>query len=111
MAGINTGKVVAGGLLAGVVFNAIDFLINGMLMMEEFNANVVRLGLDPASQQTPAVMATWIIVDFIFGLVVVFTYAAIRPRFGPGVKTACIAGLVMWLPTTSLVLGFAQSGF
>jgi hypothetical protein len=31
MSGINTGKVVAGGLLAGVVYNAIDFVINGML--------------------------------------------------------------------------------
>ena len=110
MTGINTGKVVAGGLLAGVVYNAIDFVINGMLMREEFTANAARLGLDAASQEAPAVIATWVAVDFIFGLVVVFLYAAMRPRFGPGPKTAVYAGLVIWLIGTGLLLGFTQSG-
>jgi hypothetical protein len=110
MSGINTGKVVAGGLLAGVVYNAIDFLINGMLMREEFTANAARLGLDAASQEAPAVIATWVAVDFLFGLVVVFLYAAMRPRFGPGPKTAIYAGLVIWLIGAGLLLGFTQSG-
>lgn len=35
MAGINTGKVVAGGLLAVVVLNAIDVVINGVLMVDD----------------------------------------------------------------------------
>jgi hypothetical protein len=110
MSRINTGKVVAGGLLAGVVYNAIDFLINGMLMREEFAANAARLGLDAASQEAPAVIATWVAVDFIFGLVVVFLYAAVRPRFGPGPKTAIYAGLVIWVIGACLLLGFTQSG-
>jgi hypothetical protein len=110
MSRINTGKVVAGGLLAGVVYNAIDFLINGMLMREEFTANAARLGLDAASQEAPAVIATWVAVDFLFGLVVVFLYAAMRPRFGPGPKTAIYAGLVIWLIGAGLLLGFTQSG-
>ena len=70
MSQINTGKVIAGGLVAGVVFNLIDFVINGFLLKADFAANATRLGLDAASQETPAVIATWIIVDFIFGLVV-----------------------------------------
>lgn len=109
MSGINTWRVVAGGLLAGVVFNVIDFLINGFLMVEDFAANTARLGLDPASQTSPDVIATWVIVDFIFGLTVVFIYAAIRPRFGPGLKTALIAGVLLWLAPTALMLGFAKS--
>ena len=109
MSGINMWKVVTGGLLAGIVFNAIDFVINGFLMMEDFAANTARLGIDPATQTTPDVIATWVIVDFIFGLTVVFIYAAIRPRFGPGVKTALIAGLLLWLCPTALMLGFAKS--
>ena len=110
MSGINTGKVVAGGLLAGVVYNAIDFLINGMVMREEFGANAARLGLDAASQEAPAVIATWVAVDFLFGFVAVFLYAAMRPRFGPGPKTAIYAGLVIWLIGSGLLLGFSQSG-
>lgn len=109
MSGINMWKVVTGGLLAGIVFNAIDFVINGFLMMDDFAANAARLGLTTASQTAPDVIATWVIVDFIFGLTVVFIYAAIRPRFGPGVKTALIAGLLLWICPTALMLGFAKS--
>src|SRR6185503_10727346 len=109
MSGINTTKVVAGGLLAGVVFNIIDFLINGFLMVKDFAANAARLGLDPASQSSPDVITTWVIVDFILGLAVVFIYAAIRPRFGPGVKTALIAAVLLWIGPTALMLGFAKS--
>ena len=86
MSGINIGKVVAGGLLAGLVLNVIDFVIGGFLMADDFAANTVRLGLDPATQTTPAVAITWIAMDFVMGLVLVFTYAAIRPRFGPGAE-------------------------
>jgi hypothetical protein len=110
MSGINTWKVVTGGLLAGVVFNVIDFLINGFLMAQDFAANTARLGLDPATQTAPDVITTWVIVDFIFGFAAVFIYAAIRPRFGPGVKTALIAGVLLWIAPTALMLGFAKSG-
>lgn len=110
MTGINTAKVVAGGLLAGVVYNAIDFVINGMLLMNDFAANASRLGLAPETQTAPKVAATWIAIDFILGILVVFIYAAIRPRFGPGVKTAAIAGFTLWIVGASLVLGFAMSG-
>ena len=104
MSGINTWKVVTGGLLAGVVFNVIDFLINGFLMAQDFAANTARLGLDPATQTAPDVITTWVIVDFIFGFAAVFIYAAIRPRFGPGVKTALIAGVLLWIAPTALML-------
>lgn len=110
MSGINWWKVITGGLLAGVVFNVIDFAINGLFMVDDFAANAARLGLDPATQTAPDVITTWVIVDFIFGLTVVAIYAAIRPRFGPGVRTALIAGLLLWIGPTSLMLGFAKSG-
>ena len=111
MAGINTGKVVAGGLLAGVVFNIIDFLVNGVLMAGDYAANATRLGLDPASMESPAIIATWIAVDFIFGFVAVFMYAAMRPRFGAGPKTAIYAGLVIWILGSSLFFGLTHMGF
>ena len=38
-----------------------------------------------------------IIAQFIIGLLLVWLYAAIRPRFGPGMKTATYAALVVWL--------------
>jgi len=42
-------------------------------------------------------MITWIVLDFVLGILLVWTYAAIRPRFGAGPKTAVYAGLLFWL--------------
>ena len=107
---INTGKVVAGGLLAGLVFNVGDFL-NGMLVVgEDFKANATRLGLDPAAAESPAGIATWVIIDFLMGILVVWTYAAIRPRFGPGAKTAIIAALVPYFSTLLITFGLSMGG-
>jgi len=33
-----------------------------------------------------------------------FTYAAIRPRFGPGLRTAIVSGVVLWLAFAIAVL-------
>jgi hypothetical protein len=107
---VNTAKIVTGGLLAGLVFNVLDFVVNGLLMNAELQANMTRLGLDPAAMESGAGMAAWIVIDFLLGIVVVFTYAAIRPRFGPGPKTAVIAGLLMYIPVTLVMYGLTTGG-
>lgn len=110
MSSINTGKVVAGGLVAGLVFNVLDFLNNYLVVGEDFRANATRLGLDPAAAESPAGIAVWVVIDFLLGLLVVWTYAAIRPRFGPGPMTAIIAGLIPYLGITFVLLGLATGG-
>jgi hypothetical protein len=37
------------------------------------------------------------VLDFLYGISLVYLYAAIRPRYGPGPKTAIWAGLIMWV--------------
>jgi hypothetical protein len=110
MPGINTGKVITGGLLAGLVFNALDFLNNTLFLAQDFAANSTRLGLDPATLDGPAVIGTFVVVDFVLGLLVVFNYAAMRPRFGPGPRTAIIAGLVPYVAVTAILFGFSKLG-
>jgi len=110
MSSINTGKVIAGGLLAGVVFNILDFANNYLVVGADFRANATRLGLDPAAAESPAGIATWVVIDFLIGILVVWTYAAIRPRFGAGVKTAIYAGLVPYLGITLVIFGLTQGG-
>jgi hypothetical protein len=107
MTRINVGRVILAGLVAGLVANALDFGI-GMLMAEDQMAQAQKLGLTEA--QVSASMPVWIAVDFVYGLLIVFTYAAIRPRFGPGPKTAMIAGFVLYLAITSVLIGLMAMG-
>ena len=110
MASINLGRVVAGGLVAGVVANAIDFVSNTYVLAADIAAWAPTRNLDPAAMNSGPVAATWIVVDFIFGLLLVSTYAAMRPRLGAGPKTAAIAGLALWGAITLVLFGFTQMG-
>ena len=107
---MNTGKVIVGGLVAGLVFNIGDFVINTMLLAADNAEFLKRLGVDPAAMESVSGMAPWIVIDFLFGLLVVWTYASIRPRFGPGVSTAIIAGLIPYLGATLVLGGFTSMG-
>lgn len=110
MASINLGRVVAGGLVAGVVANAIDFVTNTYVLAGDWAAFAPTRNLDPAVFTSGSVAAVWIVVDFVFGLLLVWTYAAMRPRFGPGAKTALFSGLVLYLTATVILFGFSQMG-
>ena len=70
MGRINTGKVILGGLAAGVVANLLDYVVQGMLMAEEATANAQRLGLNMQHLNSSSMMITWIVIDFIYGLII-----------------------------------------
>ena len=110
MASINTGKVVMGGLVAGVVANAVDFVTNNYVLAADWQAWAGQHNIDAAALTSPSVAGTWLVVDFIFGLLLVWTYAAMRPRFGAGIQTAFIAGLVIYLGPTMVLFGFTVMG-
>jgi len=105
---INTGRLILGGLVAGVIANALDFVINTYLMANEGSEMIQRLNLRP--DVVEGSMLTWIIVDFIYGMVLVFAYVAMRPRFGPGPKTAVIAGMSFWVAFTAVFAGLTAMG-
>jgi hypothetical protein len=108
MSRINIGRLFLGGLVAGVVANALDYVTNMYLMKEEMDDMVQRLNLVP--ETVDASFRTWIVVDFILGLLLVFTYAGFRPRFGPGPKTAVVASVTVWAAASAMVAGFAAMG-
>ena len=108
MSRMNTGRVIIGGLVAGVAANVLDFVVNGYLMVNESTEMMQRLNL--RADQVEHSMWTWLGFDFLYGLLVVFTYAAMRPRFGPGPKTSLIAGMSYWLVLTGMTAGFTAMG-
>ncbi len=95
MGKINLQRVILGGLLAGVVLNVVDYILYGVVLAADFNAAMQALGKQ--TMNTPGMIAWFVFLDFIYGIVLLWLYAAIRPRFGPGPKTAVCAGLAMWV--------------
>jgi hypothetical protein len=108
MAGINVGRVILGGIAAGIVANGGDYVINNVLLTEDMSQMATRLGLDQGAMESS--IPVWVVVDFIYGLLIAFTYASIRPRFGPGPATACLAGLLLFLSITVVLVGFMSMG-
>ncbi len=94
MGKINLQKVVVGGLVAGVVLNVFDFLVYGVWLKNDMNAAMAALN-KPAI--TTNMILWFVFLDFLYGIWLVWLYAAIRPRFGAGPKTAVTAGVAMWV--------------
>lgn len=92
MGNINMGRVILGGLVAGLVINIGEFLLNGMVLADQMKTFMSQHNFtEPKNFIAIAVALT-----FVLGIVIVLGYACIRPRLGPGVKTAIIAGLFAW---------------
>jgi hypothetical protein len=107
---INTKKVLIGGVVAGIVMNVIDFVVHFMLGARmKAESDAFKPGMADA-MMTGSAMATGIIMDLVLGIALVWTYAAIRPRFGPGPRTAMYAGLLFWVLASIFFSGFMHMG-
>jgi hypothetical protein len=96
MGRINWGRVFLGGLVAGIVINLSETLLNAVVFKTDMEEALRALGKDPAATMTGSAMAVWILWGFLAGLAAVWLYAAIRPRYGAGPRTAVIAGVGAW---------------
>lgn len=93
MGNINFGRVVLGGLLAGLVLNIGEFVLNDFVLGTQMKEFMARHNFpEPAG----SFIAIAVGLTFVLGIVIVLGYACIRTRLGPGVKTAIIAGLFAW---------------
>ncbi len=107
MSGINTGRVILGGLLAGLVLNVGEFILNMFVISEERMTELYSaMNLDPPGGSA---IAGFVVLLFVLGIVTVWVYAAARPRLGPGPKSAAIAAIPIWIagflvPTVGYVI-------
>lgn len=108
---MNTKKVLIGGIVAGVVMNVIDFVANMFILGERMKAatDAFKPGLADQMMQGPAIVSN-IVMDFVLGIALVWTYAAIRPRFGPGVRTATYAAVLFWILAGIFLSGYMHMG-
>ena len=94
MSNINIGRVILGGLVAGLIINFGEYVLNAIVLAAQWTAVTDSI-------HRPAVGMNQIMLfnalGFIEGIVAVWTYAAIRPRFGAGPRTAVYAALLSWV--------------
>lgn len=111
MAAINTGKVVTAGLTAGLVLNVIDFVSNTFILGNRMKAELdaVNQSLWNAMNDTQNI-AWFVALDFALGVLLVWLYAAIRPRFGAGPATAVKAAVFTWIVASMMWLYFYFMG-
>ncbi len=100
MSTINTSRVLLGGLAAGLIINISEFVLNAIVLDAQWKAAMAALGRPPI--ESPAVIAGFNLIGFVTGIAMVWLYAAIRPRYGAGQKTALIAAVAIWVIYTGL---------
>ena len=103
MGKINLVRVVMGGLVAGVVINVFEFVLNGYFLANDWRDLMDALHLPQLGMNE---VLWFVALGFVAGFAAVWTYAAIRPRFGAGPKAAVYAALLTWVTAYVLTNAF-----
>jgi hypothetical protein len=90
---INFGRVLLGGLVAGIVLNIGEYILNDKVLGAQMKEYLAKHNF-PTPGGNAIVVA--VVMTFVLGIVIALGYAAIRPRFGAGPKAAIIAALFAW---------------
>jgi hypothetical protein len=99
---INWSRVILGGLLAGIIINVCEALVNGLLLSGEWATAMKALNKSPdIGIGGNAAFWLW---GFLIGIYALWLYATVCPRFGAGPKTAMIAGVAVWVPASLLAM-------
>ncbi len=98
MGKISLGRVILGGIVAAFIWWVLEFLVHGVVLGAEWEAAMIALGRSAEQQRANMgnfmmIVTVWCVIAGTLG---VWMYAAIRPRFGKGPKTAAIAGVALW---------------
>lgn len=111
MARINWGRLILGALIAAIIMFFADGFIHERLVRTDWSA--VYAGLK-AAEPTPhgSSMVYFALFELGRGLISMLFYATMRTHFGPGPKTAVLAGIASWIafsltgPAQFIPLGF-----
>jgi hypothetical protein len=89
---INRRRVLAGGMVAGFIIS-LSALAMVPVVGAHMDAVLEARGVPPLGT---GAMVYFVVQSFIFGVVLVWLYAAVQPRFPPGPKTAALVAVLVW---------------
>lgn len=88
---MNWSRVLLCGLLAGIVWIILGSIVTALL-----GRDFAALPNNRLAAPTPGFLLLNVVIDLLEGISVLWLYAAIRPAYGPGPKTAIIAAFAWW---------------
>jgi len=94
MGRINIGRVILGGIVAGIVGDILGYLVDGVMLAPQWATGMRALG---KAEFSVSQNVAFNIIGLVYGILIVWLYAELRPRYGAGPKTAVCAGLVVWV--------------
>jgi len=90
---MNVGRVIAGGIAAGIVINVVEGVMNMVVLGDAMRDMYAAMGVpEPGG----SAIAVYMVLALLLGFVLAWVYAAVRPRLGAGPRTAVRTGLVVW---------------
>ena len=108
MGRINWKRVFLGGLVWWAVFHLLGVAARLLYLAEEVTAAWKALGLH--FSLTPGFAVFWLVLTYGGGVISIWLYAAIQPRYGPGPTTALRAGLTAWFGSFVYVMFLGWAG-
>jgi hypothetical protein len=93
MSKINWARVFLGGIVAGIIVFIFEGVTNGVVLNRDMEAAMKALG----RTMMPGALVIFAIWSLLAGISAIWLYAAARPRFGPGARTAALTGFAFWI--------------
>jgi hypothetical protein len=97
---ISTGRALLGGVVAALIIDTIEGVMNGVVLKADWAAAMQALG--KSGEVTGSAIAIYNIGGLLYGIIGVWLYCALISRYGKGSATAAKAGLVVWALTSAL---------
>jgi hypothetical protein len=97
MGKINYGRVILGGVVAGIISGTLWFFFNIVLMGQRW-ADTFK-ALNPSGHNAaglPASLISLYLMYIVGSILTIWMYAAIRPRVGAGVRIAVLVSVFVW---------------
>ncbi len=111
MSDVNWGKFFLGALIVAVICFVSDGFLHQRVVTEQWQAVIAALGAT-VPEHAGFSMIWFVVFEAGRGFLAMYVYVLLRPRLGPGVKTATWAGVVTWVafsltgPAQFIPIGF-----
>lgn len=96
MSKTNWSRLILGGIIATIICFITDGLMHERLLGADWKAVYDNLGIANPEHNSFDIIY-FAVFELGRGLVIMFLYVTMRPRCGPGPKTAAWAGVVAWI--------------